>query len=223
MRVSASNIIKSLGDGCVSVPHFGDFDKVLSPGVNTLLCPQAVDLAIDAYCQALVESGTPLVFTYEVDSGQQGSLDGLHQWLPVLQEFEEGREAFLAQVEALWAEISRIELSQKRSLRFEKIESDMCRLFHGDKIRLRLLCSYLGAGTEWLPNTAVAREFLGSGCNDSIVKSDAQIYHLAPFEVGIFKGDNFPGNQGYASVHRSPQWQGNARLLLKIDSGTLGS
>ena len=35
-------------------------------------------------------------------------------------------------------------------LRLERITEDACRRFHADHVRLRLLCTYRGPGTEWL-------------------------------------------------------------------------
>src|SRR5690606_18232190 len=56
------------------------------------------------------------------------------------------------------------------------INSDQCRKFHVDYVRYRLLTTYLGPGTEWIPNEYVDREALGdppeepSAANAVIVK-----------------------------------------------------
>ena len=37
-------------------------------------------------------------------------------------------------------------------MRFEHVIDDSCRKFHVDAVGLRLLCTYAGAGTEWVNN-----------------------------------------------------------------------
>ncbi len=45
-------------------------------------------------------------------------------------------------------------------VRLERVEDDGCALFHADSLRLRLLCTYAGPGTQWLENFNVRREQL---------------------------------------------------------------
>ena len=49
------------------------------------------------------------------------------------------------------------------------ISDDSCRKFHTDGYPLRLFTTYLGRGTEWLPEKATNRKGLGKS-NDLIVK-----------------------------------------------------
>ena len=39
--------------------------------------------------------------------------------------------------------------------------TDGCRKIHTDFVSLRLLCTYAGPGTDWLPNEDLVREHLG--------------------------------------------------------------
>lgn len=41
---------------------------------------------------------------------------------------------------------------------------------------------------------------------------------MAPFEVGLFKGNAYPGQEGHGVVHRSPHAGPAPRLKLIIDS-----
>lgn len=104
-------------------------------------------------------------------------------------------------------------------LRFELLDHDACRRFHCDRIGLRLLCTYHGPGTEWLPEDAVDRSALGGGCNRDVCRDPRRIQRLAAGTVGIFKGEAHPGNAGRGIVHRSPPITrgGMRRLVLCLD------
>ena len=108
--------------------------------------------------------------------------------------------------------------SRNIKLQLEIITTDMCRLFHADYYRQRLLCTYLGPGTEWLDHSNVNRNALGKGRNNSIVKDETAIKRANTFDVLILKGQNF-GEGELAVVHRSPPIirHNKTRVLLKID------
>ena len=99
------------------------------------------------------------------------------------------------------------------------ITDDSCRKFHTDGYPLRLFTTYLGRGTEWLPEAATNRKGLGKS-NDRIVKKPAMIQRMKPFEVGILKGE-VPGHHRTAKgvVHRSPgiSQDGEKRITLRVD------
>ena len=89
-------------------------------------------------------------------------------------------------------------------LRLETITTDSCSLFHVDRVRVRLLTTYVGPGTDWLDRGADAAE---------------PIHRFERFAVGLLKGSLWPGSAGCA--HRSPPIVGTGqhRLLLCIDDG----
>lgn len=105
------------------------------------------------------------------------------------------------------------------SLRLDTVRNDGCRKFHADKVGLRLLCTYRGSGTQWLPELAVNRAALGILDNDAICLDAAKIQQLSRGDVGIFKGDAFGQGHVAGIVHRSapcatPRY---SRLLLCLD------
>ena len=103
-------------------------------------------------------------------------------------------------------------------LQLQIVTTDMCRLFHVDYYRQRLLCTYLGPGTEWLDYSNVERSALGNGDNNNLVKDAAAINRANRFDVLILKGKNFAEDE-LAVVHRSPPIvrDNKTRVLLKID------
>ena len=97
------------------------------------------------------------------------------------------------------------------------VNSNMCRLFHEDYYRQRLLCTYLGPGTEWLDHNNVNRAGLGKGRNQNIVKDASKINRANTFDVILLKGARHESGMGV--VHRSPPVENTdqIRILLKID------
>ena len=85
-------------------------------------------------------------------------------------------------------------------LRLEVIETDACRRFHADFVTLRLLCSYVGPGTQWCRADA----------------ADA-ICEVPTGAVGVFKGRLLLDPP--TILHRSPPIGATCerRLVLAID------
>jgi hypothetical protein len=100
-------------------------------------------------------------------------------------------------------------------LRREAIEGDACRKFHADVVRLRLLCTYLGPATQWVPSAAVKWDDQGA----VLGVDEAQVRSLARFEVGVLKGRLLAASGHPPAVHRSPPIAstGTTRLLLRIN------
>lgn len=104
------------------------------------------------------------------------------------------------------------------------VSGDSCRRFHTDNVGLRLLCTYAGPGTEWVPDDVARREHLGCSARCTAEASSSQgappeVRRLAVGHVGVFKGELLaPG--GGAIVHRSPPIAGTGlrRLFLRIDA-----
>jgi hypothetical protein len=101
----------------------------------------------------------------------------------------------------------------------------MCPKFHVDKVPCRLITTYTGAATEWLPHDPVNWRILGSnvptivGSEPGICESD-DIEILETGAVALLKGESWEGNEGCGLVHRSPNIaEGSKRLLLTIDFG----
>lgn len=123
---------------------------------------------------------------------------------------------------------------KRAGLRLTVLDSAMCPRFHVDKVPCRLVTTYQGIATEWLPHHCVNRSKLGAG-NEG--KSDEQsglfqnlddIHQLCQGEVALLKGENWEGNEGAGLVHRSPSLLASnestktnavceSRLLLTLD------
>ena len=86
--------------------------------------------------------------------------------------------------------------SESLNIQLCKTSEQPCPLFHVDRLKYRLLCTLRGPGTEWLDDRAVRRKFLGRGDNRKIVRHEAVVYEVEPFQVCILKGEAFRGGYG---------------------------
>jgi hypothetical protein len=97
------------------------------------------------------------------------------------------------------------------------VSTNMCRKFHTDVNDLRMLCTYLGQGTLWLPDEAVDPKTSRSASHELVI--DAELIQQIPAgDVVILKGALYPDADPI--LHRSPtiEESGETRLLLRIDT-----
>ncbi|GAB3378478.1 DUF1826 domain-containing protein [Spongiibacter taiwanensis] len=109
-------------------------------------------------------------------------------------------------------------------LRLTPLTSSMCPRFHVDRVPCRLIATYAGGGSEWLPHHCIDRSKLGAGSqglsdeDSGLFPEIASIQSLAAGDVALLKGEMWEGNEGAGLVHRSPAVApGDKRLLLTLD------
>ena len=113
-------------------------------------------------------------------------------------------------------------------LRIDAIDKPMCPRFHADHLKCRLVTTYYGPGTQWLPNNLVNRNKLGHGNNgladdiSGLFSKKSDIENLDVGDIGLLKGEAWVNNEGLGLVHRSPHADSNyKRLYVTIDFGDL--
>ncbi|MEM8844901.1 MAG: DUF1826 domain-containing protein [Pseudomonadota bacterium] len=113
---------------------------------------------------------------------------------------------------------------EQAGLRLTVMNDAMCPRFHVDRVPCRLICSYHGVASEWLPHEKVDRTKLGTGNNglcdeeSGLFTSLSDVNQLNVGDVALLKGEIWEGNINAGLVHRSPKvTQGNKRLLLTLD------
>jgi hypothetical protein len=111
-------------------------------------------------------------------------------------------------------------------IRLSILDKAMCPKFHTDNLPCRLVTTYTGSGTEWLPEVAVDRSKLVRGANglsdaiSGVYLNQNSIQQLKTGDVALLKGSGWLGNEDKAIVHRSPQLDMNEkRLILTLDFG----
>ena len=113
---------------------------------------------------------------------------------------------------------------KRAGLRLATLDRAMCPRFHVDRVPCRLVTTYHGVATEWLPHQAVDRSKLGPGSkgqsdlDSGLFVHQEDIQQLACGEVALLKGELWAGNEDAGLVHRSPTVPaGENRLLLSLD------
>ena len=88
-----------------------------------------------------------------------------------------------------------------------------CRRYHIDNVPMRLLVTYAGQGTEWLPESASDREaFEGGMSNEFILKDPSARQFVGLWDIAVFRG----GPKGL--LHRTPDSALNGpSILLRLD------
>jgi Protein of unknown function (DUF1826) len=97
-------------------------------------------------------------------------------------------------------------------IRLEHVTTNACKKFHGDYVTARLICTYVGQGTQWLDGEDAANCDCGDPHN---------IRQLGAGDVALFKGRLWSAEA--PAIHRSPPIEGTGeeRLVLVINPAAL--
>jgi hypothetical protein len=193
--------------GGLALPEVGD------PGVSVAVWRRGAMPALARLLDPLPPEALPHLRLEDVAAGEA---------LDALRAAAGARSAALAPLledaAGLAAAYGRIAGRAHVRVRLERVVDDACSRFHADRVRLRLLCTYRGPGTEWLPEAAVRLDPDGGVAEPE----PGEVRRLGRFEVGLLKGTRWPGSA--PALHRSPPLAGTglARLLLCVDEGDCG-
>ena len=109
-------------------------------------------------------------------------------------------------------------------LRLASLDRAMCPKFHVDRVPCRLVTTYTGIATQWLPHNHVDRSKLGMGSqgksdtDSGLYQNAHDIQQLSAGDVALLKGELWEGNENAGLVHRSPVVNTDEnRLLLTLD------
>lgn len=134
----------------------------------------------------------------------------------------DGRAFLVSDITQLLGRFRQLASSANVKVSFGTVRGDQCRKFHADYHRLRLITTYLGPGTEWLPEAALRREALvdppacSTTANQLIVKDPALVQRAHSGDVLVLRGHDGVNAGGLAAVHRSPpiEQSGKTRVVL---------
>lgn len=182
--------------------------EVLQEGVNLAVWQRQLPPQLQDFSEVVAGLGGSITDqrVIEVDEHQVPVIEGLlYEAVDI-----HGYDAFVADVTWLVSAYSCLLGAHRVGLRIRALTSPMCPRFHVDNVPLRLITTYAGPGSEFLPEQAVARAALSTG-NAAVDK----VMRLNTGDVALFKGERWEGNEGAGVVHRSPS--GPPRLLLTLD------
>tara|TARA_B100001093_G_C26742387_1_gene977268 strand:+ start:43 stop:723 length:681 start_codon:yes stop_codon:yes gene_type:complete len=113
---------------------------------------------------------------------------------------------------------------ERTGLRLAILDRAMCPRFHVDHVPCRLLKTYTGIATQWIPHEFVDRTRLGVNSHvqpdeiSGLFQRETDIENLQSGHVALLKGERWEGNEGTGLVHRSPGLDvRERRLLLSLD------
>ncbi len=192
---------------------------ILDPGVNLWLWRRDLDAdVVDAAAQAAAHAPHSTRVVTPIDD-RHAAIDRMLEAHHTPAGPARTRLAQdMASLAFLFARVSGLARVQ---VRLDAAVSEACPLFHVDSVPLRLLCTYVGAGTEWLADADADRDELGlQGRSitraNTAIRGDAHVRRVPSGWVAICKGRRF-GDATAGVVHRSPDPAGVPRLLLVID------
>lgn len=108
--------------------------------------------------------------------------------------------------------------------RLSVLDKAMCPRFHVDRVPCRLVSTFHGVATQWLPHDCVDRSKLGHGSGgkpdseSGLYRKHTDIQQVDCGDVALLKGELWDGNENAGLVHRSPVVpSGESRLLFTLD------
>lgn len=187
---------------------------IFEPQVNIVVLKRPRSAALALECErAVAQAGFQRLFRVATDAPLE----------PTLAAELRGSPELAADVQ-FWAEVL-AELTGNTSIgvRLARLEAAMCPRLHVDRVALRLVCTYHGPGTEFVPNERFDRTRLGhtrrSDCElgDAACEDDGVLAAQAG-EIVLLKGEAWPGNAGRGAIHRSANASAQTpRLVMTLD------
>lgn len=187
------------------------FEDSINIAVMQRRLPADVALSATAQCQ----TERPWQFSW-LGTPDDSLIEELRRRAPQ----PEAANALIDDIVSLAQAVAYLFESQTVGIRLRILTEAMCPRFHCDNLPVRLVTTYLGPGSEWLPEEAVNRDGLGAPTPDRpeiVLKPDA-VQTLKAGDIALIKGSGWEGCEHSALVHRSPSLnEGQKRLLLTID------
>ena len=138
---------------------------------------------------------------------------------------EPARTWLTTDIAVLLAQLAHLANAPRLRVSFGAVRTNQCPKFHVDYVRYRLMTTYTGPGTEWVPDDAVRREALNHPvecpreANKEIVRDASAVRHGAVGEVLVMKGARHETGRG--AVHRSPPIEGTGQLRVALIASTV--
>jgi len=200
----------------VEVDELYDLALIHQPDLNFVYFKRPVDDEMDLYARHLSQESFSGINTV-VSSSSVASV--VTDQLNAVGLFSSGKVKFTRDIIEITLSFLQVTQASHVRLILKVLSDDACLKFHTDAYDLRLLCTYVGKGTEWIADKYVNRKKIRMGENEDIIKDFTQVQCMQPFEVAILKGEIPSRPKGKGIVHRSPpiQHAGEKRLLLRID------
>ncbi|MDN2655958.1 DUF1826 domain-containing protein [Cobetia sp. 14N.309.X.WAT.E.A4] len=217
----AQSAVTASGSKDSATPHWHigeqalDLGEIFRPEVTLAVMQRRIDAALKMAVKAQSSGAYPLRMRW------RGPINDLREALERYLPAPDAGAALIEDIYVLGEAIGELFDVQDIGMRLEMTQSAMCPRFHVDRIPVRLVTTYEGPGTQWLPEQAADRLALGHGVagHRDICRDPEQIRELRPGSLALLKGECWPGNEGHGLIHRSPVVPTGSRLMLSMDPG----
>lgn len=192
--------------------------EILRDDVNLAVWQRQLDPVVSQFGQTLMASGRVLAetCTWTAKDAETSDIAKLPRFAQAVADIP-GYAEFVADVGYLVSLFACLLDARAVGVRLRTLDKAMCPRWHVDKVPVRLITSYIGAGSEWLSEQESPRQQLGGPAVD-LCANDAASHALTCGGVALLKGECWHGNEGRGLVHRSPRLPlGQRRLLLTLD------
>ena len=176
------------------------FTQIYEADCNLAVWQRSVPQELNTYLDCLLHHPWPLNFKGIT------SLDDIEATLlNTLPEYQ-GRSALIADIYLLTDMFSCLFDLERVGLRLATLKDAMCPRFHVDHVPCRLVTTWCGPATQWLPVPLQEKD-----STDSWNK-------LEVGDVALLKGSGWFENEHGGIVHRSPEVEsGQMRLFMSLD------
>ncbi|MEP3279689.1 MAG: DUF1826 domain-containing protein [Stappiaceae bacterium] len=179
--------------------------NVTAPGVAAAIWLRRMDASFESWTQGFSAENLPtLRTTVPISYAETAVLTACEgAKIPITPE----RQMLAGDVGALALIFGKIMNTVHVRIRLDVSDDVMCPKFHVDNVPARLLCTYKGPGTEYVP--------------DNHVTDTKRIRTMRIGSAGLFRGAKWKSNERTGLLHRSPAVEPGTgpRLLLVIDTG----
>lgn len=194
------------------------FPSIYDEQINIVVLRRSLTEQVKQYCQELVDQHPNFQLRSVINN--ERAIESLKSLLPEL----EGKSRFVQDLALLLDMYSCLFDLEEVGLRLQVLDRAMCPRFHTDKLGCRLVTTYKGPGSEWLPNDVLDRTKLGAGNQglsddvSGLYTDDESIQQVNEGDVLLLKGDGWYGNEGAGAVHRSPAVSASEkRVVVTMD------
>ncbi|WP_335944975.1 DUF1826 domain-containing protein [Pseudomonas sp. G166] len=189
--------------------------QILEDGTNLAVWQRQLPAHISDFAAMVLSMEQPLAESLVLDLPEEDTQPVLHGLAAGFSDLQ-GYEGFVADVSWLVSAFTCLLGAKRVGLRLRALDKAMCPRFHVDHVPVRLITTYIGAGSQWLKEGAMDRQGLSqpqAKPGDSRV-----IQQLCSGDVALLKGEKWHGNEGFGLIHRSPELgPGERRLILTLD------
>ncbi|WP_233440449.1 DUF1826 domain-containing protein [Modicisalibacter coralii] len=190
--------------------------RIFEDGITIAVMQRALSTTLQAGIDAQCRTAHAWQIAWWGDPGEDALRQELFDRLPA----PRLAEALVEDVTTLATAMGCLFATDTVGVRLRLLDAAMCPRFHCDNLPVRLVTTYSGPGSEWLPDHAVERAGLGAPRPDKpdVVADAAAIERLRAGDLALLKGSGWVGNEQRGLVHRSPALApGQKRLMLSID------